>query len=100
MSKKTTPKQSYELFYFWKEHCAPCKVARPIVERVATEHQYPVQYLDARSPEGEQYIIPFGLMAVPTLVVVVGSKPVARITGPDLQKPERLAKLLAQHLTP
>lgn len=92
--KKTPPQENIEFFYFWKDHCAPCKAARPLVERIATEHQLTVTYLDVRSPEGEQYIGPFNLLAVPTLVVAKGGKPVASLTGGDLQGFEKLTKKL------
>jgi thiol-disulfide isomerase/thioredoxin len=97
MAKSKTP--PVELYYFWKEHCAPCKAAHPIVERVAAEQKWPVTYLDVRSEEGEQYITPFNLMAVPSLVVLVGGRKVTTITGPELQNDQKILKAVTKYLT-
>lgn len=94
MAKKTPPPPVLEFYYFWKDHCAPCKAARPLIEQIAAEHQLPVTYLDVRSTEGERYIGPFNLMAVPTLVVVKDGKPVASLMGGDLQSMDKLTKKL------
>lgn len=96
MAKRTPP---FELYYFWKDHCAPCKAARPVVERLAAEHQWPVTYLDVRSDEGERYITPFNLMAVPSLVVVVEGRKAATITGPELQNDQKLYKAVIKCFT-
>lgn len=99
MAKKTkTP--VYELYYFTKEHCAPCKVARPIVERVAAALPLPMTALDVRSPEGEPYISAFNLLAVPTLVLLLDGKKVTSLSGADLQSAEKLTKHLTKHLEP
>jgi thioredoxin 1 len=88
-----------ELYYFWKDHCAPCKAAKPVVEQVAKELDIPVKWLDVRSPEGEPYIIPFNLLAVPTLVLVKDKRKVLDITGPDLQNAAKLTKRLDKQFT-
>lgn len=92
MAKKTAPLENIAMFYFWKDHCAPCKAARPIVERLAAEHRWPVNYLDVRSEEGESYITPFNLLAVPTLVVTIGGKLALSLSGPELQSADKLQK--------
>jgi thioredoxin 2 len=83
-----------ELLYFWKEHCAPCKAAKPIVEQVAKDLQVTVRYLNVREPEGERFIIPLGLMTVPTLVAVKDGKKVFDVTGNDLQNAAKLTRQL------
>jgi thiol-disulfide isomerase/thioredoxin len=83
-----------ELLYFWKENCAPCKAAKPVVEQVAKDLNVTVSWLNVREPTGEAYITPFNLMAVPTLVVVKDKHKVADITGGDLQNATKLARQL------
>lgn len=95
MAKQTS---DIQLYYFWKDHCAPCKVARPIVEHLAKVLELNVTYLDVRSEEGERYITPFNLLAVPSLVIVKDGKLVVTLTGPDLQNEQKLSKVLSKHL--
>lgn len=92
MAKKIPPLENIQMFYFWKDQCAPCKAARPIVERLAAEHRWPVTYLDVRSEEGEPYIIPFNLLSVPTLAVTIGGKIALTLSGPELQAADKLQK--------
>lgn len=87
-----------ELYYFWKEHCAPCKAAKPIVEQVANSMQLPVQWLNVREPEGERLITPFGLMTVPTLVLVKDKHKIGEASGAELQNVEKLKKRLEKLL--
>lgn len=83
-----------QLFYFWKDHCAPCAAAKPIVEQVTTQLGLPVRWLNARAPEAGDLILGFGVMAVPTLVVVKDKKKVAALVGADLQNAGKLTKQL------
>lgn len=83
-----------ELLYFWKENCAPCKAAKPIVEQVATDLGIPVSWLNVREPEGERLITPLGLMTVPTLVAVKDGKKLFDVSGPDLQAAQKLKRRL------
>lgn len=83
-----------ELYYFWKDHCAPCNAAKPVVEHVAKVLDLPVRWINARAPEAGDLILGFGIMAVPTLVVVKDKKKVAALVGADLQNATKLTKQL------
>jgi thiol-disulfide isomerase/thioredoxin len=83
-----------ELLYFWKDHCAPCKAAKPIVEQVAKDLNLKVSWLNVREPEGERFITPLGLMTVPTLVALKDGKKVFDVSGADLQNGAKLKKRL------
>lgn len=83
-----------ELYYFWKENCAPCKAAKPIVEQIATDLGIQVSWLNVREPEGERLITPLGLMTVPTLVAIKDGKKLFDVSGPDLQSAQKLKRRL------
>lgn len=56
-----------KVFYFSASFCGPCKMFRPIVERVSRELGIHVNYIDA-----EQNISAtqnFGINSVPTIIV-------------------------------
>ena len=75
------------LIDFYADWCGPCKMVSPIVDQIAEE--YP-QYLIAKVNVDEQPSIAaqFGVMSIPTLVVIenstiinqaVGARPKAQI---------------------
>jgi thiol-disulfide isomerase/thioredoxin len=88
-----------ELYYFWKEHCAPCKAARPLIERVAADLKLTLHALDVRSTEGEAYITPWNLLAVPTLVIAQDGRKITAVTGAELQSADKLHKQLTKLLS-
>lgn len=55
------------LFYFFSEHCGPCRAMTPVVERLADRHPNIVKVDVERSPELARG---FGVMATPTVILV------------------------------
>lgn len=102
MSKKKSPE--YKLMLFTKDNCAPCKAAKPQVERAATALDLELQLLDVFSEEGERLLLPFNIMSVPTLVATRDGKKWHEFTGAkDLTEKhltEKLPKLIAKDETP
>lgn len=71
----------YQLLLFTKERCAPCAVAKPQVEKAAAELGLELEQVDALSPRGESLILPFNILAVPTLLVLRDGKKWMEFSG-------------------
>lgn len=69
------------LLDFWAEWCGPCRLIGPHVEAIANEYagKAKVYKIDVDS-EGE-LAMRFGVMSIPTLIVIKGGQEVDRMTG-------------------
>lgn len=69
------------LIDFWAPWCGPCRMAAPIVEEVAKEASEKVRVgkvdIDSEPELAEQ----FGIMSIPTLVLMKDKKVAARSVG-------------------
>lgn len=98
MAKKKGPE--YKLLLFTKENCAPCKTAKPHVEKAAAAIGLPLEILDVFSEDGERLLLPFNIMSVPTLVATRDGKKWHEFTGAkDLTEKhltDKIPKLIAK----
>ena len=81
------------LLDFFATWCGPCRMVAPIVEEIAQEHEeYAVCKIDVDEAGGLAQA--FGIVSIPTLVVVRGGKIVAQAVGaqPKVQILEMLAQ--------
>ncbi len=68
------------LLDFWASWCGPCRMVSPLVDEIAQENpQFLVGKVNVdEEPELAQK---FGIMSIPTLVVMKGGKIVRQVTG-------------------
>lgn len=59
-----------KLLYFGADWCASCKALWPVVEKEAPEKGYELKFMDMDTEEGVDMAEKFGVMSLPTLVVV------------------------------
>ncbi len=85
--KETIATEKTVLIDFWASWCGPCRMVSPIVDEIAEEHPELVVGKVNVDEEGE-LAQAFGVMSIPTLVVLrdgkvvnqsVGAKPKAQI---------------------
>ena len=68
------------LLDFYADWCGPCRMVGPIVEEIAAEHpEYVVGKVNV--DEENALAAEFGVMSIPTLVVMKGGKVVRQVTG-------------------
>lgn len=65
---------------FWASWCAPCRMVIPIVEQIAEEYpEYKVVKVNV--DEEEELAAEFGIMSIPTLMIVKDGVIVSKSSG-------------------
>ena len=65
----------------WGAWCAPCRAIAPIVDQLAKDYTGKVVFGKLNVDENPETAQRFGIMAIPTLLVMKDSKEVDRIVG-------------------
>ena len=65
----------------WAAWCAPCRAIAPIVEQLAKDYKGKVVFGKLNVDENPETQNRFGIMAIPTLLVMKDAKEVDRIVG-------------------
>lgn len=84
------------LIDFWAEWCAPCKMMEPILEELESELKGKAEIKKINVDEKPEEASKFGVMGIPTYVVMKDGKEVARKVG--FTPKEELLKLLTNSL--
>ena len=65
---------------FWAEWCGPCRMVVPLVEEIAEERS-DIKVVKINVDEEQELAMQFGVMSIPTLVVMKNGKIVNQVTG-------------------
>ena len=68
------------LLDFWAPWCAPCRMVVPIIEEIASERS-DIKVGKINVDEQPELASEFGVMSIPTLVVMKNGKIVQRVSG-------------------
>ena len=68
------------LLDFWASWCGPCRMVSPLVDEIAQENPQ-VLVGKVNVDEEPELAQKFGIMSIPTLVVMKGGKIVRQVTG-------------------
>jgi len=69
------------LIDFWAEWCGPCRMVSPIVDEIADEQRDKLKVVKLNIDENPSTARDYGIMSIPTLLVIKGGKPDKRIVG-------------------
>lgn len=68
------------LMDFWAPWCSPCRMVVPLVEEIAKERS-DIKVVKINVDEEQELAMQFGVMSIPTLVVMKNGKIVNQVTG-------------------
>lgn len=68
------------LLYFKAAWCQPCKMQGPIIDELK-EDKFNVKKVDVDDDKNEKIVTKYGVMSIPTLIVVEKGKEVKRFVG-------------------
>lgn len=68
------------LMVFWAPWCGPCRMVVPLVEEIAKERS-DIKVVKINVDEEQELAMQFGVMSIPTLVVMKNGKIVNQVTG-------------------
>lgn len=81
-----------QLLDYWAEWCGPCRIMEPILEEIEKEFKGKVEIVKINVDEKPEEASKFGVMSIPTYIVMKDGKEVGRRVG-SMPKAE-LVKLL------
>ena len=68
------------LMDFWAPWCGPCRMVVPLIEEIAKERS-DIKVVKINVDEEQELAMQFGVMSIPTLVVMKNGKIVNQVTG-------------------
>jgi thioredoxin len=66
---------------FWANWCVPCRMTKPILEKLAHEYESKVEFLPIDADTSRDVLEHFQVIGIPTVLTVRNGKVVGRVTG-------------------
>lgn len=66
---------------FWAPWCVPCRVTKPMLEKLATEYSGRVGFLPIDADQSREVLEQFKIIGIPTVMAFRDGEVVARVTG-------------------
>jgi thioredoxin len=86
---------------FWAPWCVPCRMTKPVLEKLAHEYHDKVDFWTINSDESQELLQELKIYGIPTLLLVQDGKIVARFTGAQRENVyRRMFEALANGETP
>jgi len=94
--EETVKKHPLMLIDCWAAWCGPCRIIAPVVEELARDYAGRVTVGKLNVDENPEISMSFGIVSIPTLLIMKGGKEVDRIIGavPKQFIEEKLQKYL------
>ena len=70
---------------FWASWCAPCMMAKPILEKLAKEYSDKVEIMPVNADESREVLEQFRIFGIPTVITFRNGKEVGRVTGSQVE---------------
>ena len=79
---------------FWAPWCGPCRTLSPIVDEIANDLAGQIKVAKCNVDENQDIAMKYGVMSIPTLVLLKGGQEIARTVG-AMPKAKLMAELQA-----
>jgi len=66
---------------FWAPWCMPCKMTKPILEKLAGEYDSKVEFLPVDADNSRDVLEHFKVIGIPTVLTIRNGEVVGRVTG-------------------
>lgn len=66
---------------FWAEWCIPCRVTKPILEKLAREYAGNVAFMPVNADDSREVLAHFQVIGIPTVLAMRGGEVLSRVTG-------------------
>jgi len=66
---------------FWATWCMPCKVTKPILEKLAAEYADRIEFIAIDADESRPVLEKFRIFGIPTVLALRDGQEVGRVTG-------------------
>jgi thioredoxin 1 len=66
---------------YWAPWCGPCRMAAPVLEKIAQEYQGRLKVCKVNVDEQRQTAMQYGIMSIPTMHLFKDGEVVEQITG-------------------
>jgi thioredoxin 1 len=66
---------------FWAPWCGPCKMTKPILDKLAKEYAEKVEFMPINADDSREVLEQFRVFGIPTVITLRGGKEVGRVTG-------------------
>ncbi len=83
---------------FWAPWCGPCKMAAPVLDKVAGEYDGQVKICKVNVDDERQIATQYGIMSIPTMYLFKDGQTVDQITGVTPSFEADLKKKIDSHL--
>jgi thioredoxin 1 len=66
---------------FWAPWCGPCKMTKPILEKLAREYAQDIAFVPVNADDSPDIIAQYRILGIPTVIALRDGKEVGRLTG-------------------
>lgn len=70
-----------QLLDFWASWCSPCQAMKPVISEIEKELKGQVEVIQINVDENQAEASKYGVMGIPTFIVLKDGKEVGRKTG-------------------